>query len=125
MVKWSNQPLQASLLKLESGERAASSHGKLESGEMNRQALDCFLSIQRYMGDQPMAKDMAEVDCVYTILMVSGRTRVRDPVVSEGSNAGIRTTIVLDNMESKFLHAAFLHALAHCFAADVKIRKLF
>ena len=68
MVKWSNQPLQASLLKLESGERAA---GKPESGELNRQALDCFLSIQRYMGDQPMAKDMAEVDCVYTILMVS------------------------------------------------------
>ena len=74
MVKWSDQPLPASLLKLESGERAAS-HGRLESGEMNRQALDCFLSIQRYMGDQPMARDMAEVDCVYTILMVRAPAR--------------------------------------------------
>ena len=78
MVKWSNQPLQASLLKLESGDRA-SSHMKLESGEMNKQALDCFLSIQRYMGDQPMAKDMSEVDCVYTILMVSAGSWVRFP----------------------------------------------
>ena len=74
-MKWSDQPLPASLLKLESG--PASSHGRLEAGEMNRQALDCFLSIQRYMGDQPMAKDMAEVDCVYTILMVRPRRSSR------------------------------------------------
>ncbi|XP_043211488.1 unconventional myosin-XV-like [Amphibalanus amphitrite] len=80
MVKWSDQPLQASLLKLESAERAGS-HGKAESGELNRQALDCFLSIQRYMGDQPMAKDMAEVDCVYTILMACHRAvPLRDEV---------------------------------------------
>ncbi|XP_037094410.1 unconventional myosin-XV-like isoform X2 [Pollicipes pollicipes] len=60
MVKWTNQPLQASLL-------------KLESGEMNKLALECFLSIQRYMGDQAMGKNMAEVDCVYTILMACHR----------------------------------------------------
>jgi len=60
MVKWTNQPLQMSLL-------------KLESGEMNKQALECFLAIQRYMGDQPMGKGMAEVDCVYTILMACHR----------------------------------------------------
>ena len=44
---------------------------KLTSNELNRLAVDCFLAIMRYMGDHPMAKNQTEVDCVYTVLVVS------------------------------------------------------
>lgn len=57
LVKFSKSPIQASLL-------------KLDSPDLNKLALECFLSIMKYMGDYPMAKGQTEVDCVYTILMV-------------------------------------------------------
>lgn len=57
LVKFTKSPIQASLL-------------QLDSGELNKLALECFLSIMKYMGDYPMAKGQTEVDCVYTILMV-------------------------------------------------------
>lgn len=57
MVKFTKSPIQASLL-------------QLESNELNKLALEGFLSIMKYMGDYPMAKGQSEVDCVYTILMV-------------------------------------------------------
>lgn len=57
LVKFTKSPIQASLL-------------QLESNELNKLALECFLSIMKYMGDYPMAKGQSEVDSVYTILMV-------------------------------------------------------
>lgn len=44
---------------------------KLNSNELTKLAVDCFISIMRYMGDHPMAKSQTEVDCVYTVLVVS------------------------------------------------------
>jgi myosin-15 len=64
MVKFTRSPIQNSLL-------------KLESSELNRLAVECFLAVMRYMGDYPMAspgsKDpqQTEVDCVYALLRVS------------------------------------------------------
>lgn len=58
LVKFTKSPIQASLL-------------QLESNELNKLALECFLSIMKYMGDYPMAKGQSEVDSVYTILMVT------------------------------------------------------
>lgn len=43
---------------------------KLNSNELTKLAVDCFISIMRYMGDHPMAKGQTEVDCVYTVLVV-------------------------------------------------------
>ena len=57
LVKFTKSPIQASLL-------------QLDSNDLNKLALECFLSIMKYMGDYPMAKGQSEVDCVYTILMV-------------------------------------------------------
>ena len=57
LVKFTKSPIQASLL-------------QLESNDLNKLALECFLSIMKYMGDYPMAKGQSEVDSVYTILMV-------------------------------------------------------
>jgi len=57
LVKFTKSPIQASLL-------------QLDSNDLNKLALECFLSIMRYMGDYPMAKGQSEVDNVYTILMV-------------------------------------------------------
>ena len=61
LVKFTKSPIQASLL-------------QLETNELNKLALEGFLSIMKYMGDYPMAKGQSEVDCVYTILMVSVKT---------------------------------------------------
>lgn len=58
MVKFTKSPIEASLL-------------RLESGELNKLALECFVAIMRYMGDYPMVKGQSEVDCVYSILMVT------------------------------------------------------
>ena len=58
LVKFTKSPIQASLL-------------QLETNELNKLALEGFLSIMKYMGDYPMAKGQSEVDCVYTILMVN------------------------------------------------------
>ncbi|XP_022668747.1 unconventional myosin-XV-like isoform X2 [Varroa destructor] len=55
LVKFSKSPLHKSLL-------------PLESTELNKVAVDCFIQIMRYMGDYPMAKGLLEVDCVYSIL---------------------------------------------------------
>lgn len=57
LVKFTKSPIQASLL-------------QLDSNELNKLALEGFLSIMKYMGDYPMAKGQSEVDSVYTILMV-------------------------------------------------------
>ncbi|CAG0888186.1 unnamed protein product, partial [Cyprideis torosa] len=56
MVKFTRSPIHNSLL-------------KLETPEMNKLSLDCFLCVMRYMGDYPMGKGQSEVDCVYTLLM--------------------------------------------------------
>ncbi|GLH06473.1 Unconventional myosin IC [Gryllus bimaculatus] len=42
---------------------------RLETNELNELAIECFLSVMRYMGDMPMIPDVTEVKCVYTILM--------------------------------------------------------
>lgn len=39
--------------------------------DLSKVATECFASIMRYMGDLPMQKSQNEVDCVYTILVVS------------------------------------------------------
>ena len=57
MVKFTKSPIEASLL-------------RLESADLNKQAVECFVAIMRYMGDYPLAKGQSEVDCVYTILVV-------------------------------------------------------
>ena len=44
---------------------------KLASSELSKLALDCFMAIMRYMGDHALAKNQTEVDCVYTVLVVS------------------------------------------------------
>uniref|UniRef100_T1JBR9 Unconventional myosin-XV n=1 Tax=Strigamia maritima TaxID=126957 RepID=T1JBR9_STRMM len=56
MVKYTKSPIQASLL-------------KLDSSELNKLALECFISIMQYMGDYPQSKNKTEVECVYGILM--------------------------------------------------------
>ena len=68
LVKFTKSPIQASLL-------------QLDSNELNKLALECFLSIMKYMGDYPMAKGQSEVDCVYTILMVNLKL---EPVTKRG-----------------------------------------
>ncbi|KAL3238860.1 hypothetical protein MRX96_021884 [Rhipicephalus microplus] len=56
LIKFSKSPIKASLL-------------NLESPELNKLAIESFLSIMRYMGDYPMSKNQSEVDCVYSILV--------------------------------------------------------
>ncbi|XP_065559306.1 unconventional myosin-XV-like isoform X1 [Artemia franciscana] len=56
MVKFSKVPIAASLL-------------CLDTTELNKLAIECFLAIMKYMGDLPMGKQQSEVDCVYTLLM--------------------------------------------------------
>ncbi|XP_049851037.1 unconventional myosin-XV isoform X4 [Schistocerca gregaria] len=56
LVKFSSSPIEQSLL-------------RLDSVELNDLAIECFVSIMRYMGDLPMPADVTEVKCVYTILM--------------------------------------------------------
>ncbi|KAK0085614.1 hypothetical protein PV325_004796 [Microctonus aethiopoides] len=55
LVKFSTVPIEQSLLRLDS--------------ELSTLAVECFLCLMRYMGDQPLPPDMSEVKCVYTILM--------------------------------------------------------
>ena len=62
LVKYSTVPIEQSLLRLEN--------------ELSALAVECFLCLMRYMGDQPLPPDMSEVKCVYTILMV------REPFLS-------------------------------------------
>ena len=57
LVKFTKSPVDASLL-------------HLESAELNRLAVECFLAIMRYMGDYPTPRGQSEVDSVYSILMV-------------------------------------------------------
>ncbi|XP_046586212.1 unconventional myosin-XV isoform X1 [Neodiprion lecontei] len=55
LVKYSLVPIEQSLLRLDP--------------ELSTLAVECFLCLMRYMGDQPLPPDMSEVKCVYTILM--------------------------------------------------------
>ncbi|XP_023287831.1 unconventional myosin-XV-like, partial [Orussus abietinus] len=55
LVKYSAVPIEQSLLRLDV--------------ELSTLAVECFLCLMRYMGDQPLPVDMSEVNCVYTILM--------------------------------------------------------
>ncbi|PVD39191.1 hypothetical protein C0Q70_01819 [Pomacea canaliculata] len=55
MIKWTRSPIQASLL-------------KLSSSELNKLALECFISIMRFMGDYPMGSNQTDFDCVMKIL---------------------------------------------------------
>ncbi|XP_046399408.1 unconventional myosin-XV isoform X2 [Ischnura elegans] len=57
LVKFTATPIEESLL-------------RLESPELSALAVECFVSVMRYMGDLPMpTPDTTEVKCVYTILM--------------------------------------------------------
>ncbi len=62
LVKFTKLPIPASLL-------------QLNSNELNKLALEGFVSIMKYMGDYPMAKGQSEIDSVYTILMVLKHSR--------------------------------------------------
>lgn len=57
LVKYSPVPIEQSLLRLDA--------------DLSGLAVECFLCLMRYMGDQPLPPDTSEVKCVYTILMVS------------------------------------------------------
>jgi hypothetical protein len=48
---------------------------QLDSKELNKLALEVFISIMKYMGDYPIAKGQSEIDSVYTILMVIKHSR--------------------------------------------------
>ncbi|XP_076764901.1 unconventional myosin-XV-like [Xylocopa sonorina] len=55
LVKYSPVPIEQSLLRLDA--------------DLSALAVECFLCLMRYMGDQPLPPDTSEVKCVYTILM--------------------------------------------------------
>ncbi|XP_029046871.1 unconventional myosin-XV isoform X2 [Osmia bicornis bicornis] len=55
LVKYSAVPIEQSLLRLDA--------------DLSALAVECFLCLMRYMGDQPLPPDTSEVKCVYTILM--------------------------------------------------------
>lgn len=57
LVKYSTVPIEQSLLRLDA--------------DLSGLAIECFLCLMRYMGDQPLPPETSEVKCVYTILMVS------------------------------------------------------
>lgn len=57
LVKYSTVPVEQSLLRLDA--------------DLSVLAVECFLCLMRYMGDQPLPPETSEVKCVYTILMVS------------------------------------------------------
>ncbi|XP_018045561.1 PREDICTED: unconventional myosin-XV isoform X1 [Atta colombica] len=55
LVKYSTIPIEQSLLRLDA--------------DLSVLAVECFLCLMRYMGDQPLPPETSEVKCVYTILM--------------------------------------------------------
>ncbi|XP_041362375.1 unconventional myosin-XV-like isoform X3 [Gigantopelta aegis] len=55
LIKWTRSPIQASLL-------------KLPTTELNKLALECFVSIMMFMGDYPMRHKQTDYDCVMKIL---------------------------------------------------------
>ncbi|XP_076621991.1 unconventional myosin 10A isoform X1 [Colletes latitarsis] len=55
LVKYSPVPIEQSLLRLDA--------------DLSALAVECFVCLMRYMGDQPLPPDTSEVKCVYTILM--------------------------------------------------------
>ncbi|KAF6029804.1 Myo15 [Bugula neritina] len=55
MIKWTKTPIPASLL-------------KLPTDQMNKIAVDCFYSIQKFMGDQPLHPSETDIDCAFKIL---------------------------------------------------------
>jgi len=38
---------------------------------MNKIAVDCFYSIQKFMGDQPLHPSETDIDCAFKILKVA------------------------------------------------------
>lgn len=56
LVKYSTVPIEQSLLRLDA--------------DLSVLAVECFLCLMRYMGDQLLPPETSEVKCVYTILMV-------------------------------------------------------
>ncbi|XP_018313716.1 unconventional myosin-XV isoform X1 [Mycetomoellerius zeteki] len=55
LVKYSTVPIEQSLLRLDA--------------DLSILAVECFLCLMRYMGDQPLPPETSEVKCVYTVLM--------------------------------------------------------
>lgn len=62
LVKYSTVPIEQSLLRLDT--------------DLSVLAVECFLCLMRYMGDQPLPPETSEVKCVYTILMVRLRSKI-------------------------------------------------
>ncbi|XP_067942053.1 unconventional myosin-XV-like [Watersipora subatra] len=68
MIKWTKTPIVSSLL-------------KLPTEQMNKVAVDCFYSIQQFMGDQPLGAAETDVDCVFRILKASHQcSELRDEI---------------------------------------------
>lgn len=57
LVKWTNSPIQVSLL-------------KFESKELNKLAIECFMGVMKFMGDY-FARGKTEMDVVHYLLLVS------------------------------------------------------
>ncbi|OQV25063.1 Unconventional myosin-XV [Hypsibius exemplaris] len=57
MVKFSRSPIQHSLL-------------KFDNADLDKVAVEAFLSLMRFMTDYPMSKNQNEVESVYMVLMV-------------------------------------------------------
>lgn len=48
---------------------------KLPSEQMNKIAVDCFFSIQQFMGDQSLQTGQTDIDCAFQILKVTQKGR--------------------------------------------------
>ncbi|VDD88675.1 unnamed protein product [Enterobius vermicularis] len=67
-VKYTNRPISHSLL-------------KLEGNEMDKLAVDSFLCIMRYMGDENLKRGQTLTDCVYELLAICHQNmRLRDEI---------------------------------------------
>ncbi|XP_066584309.1 unconventional myosin-XV [Prorops nasuta] len=67
LVKYSTVPIEQSLLRLDA--------------DLSALAVQCFLCLMGYMGDQPLPADMNEVNCVYAILTLCHKyEHLRDEV---------------------------------------------
>lgn len=86
LVKFTPVPIEQSLLRLDN--------------ELSALAVECFLCLMRYMGDQPLPPDMSEVKCVYTILMVRYCVVIYPPLTNE---------FVTLRAPSRLAAAAFFH----------------
>jgi len=55
MIKWTKTAIPVSLL-------------KLPTEQMNQTAVECFFSVQQFMGDQLLDQGQTDIDCAFTIL---------------------------------------------------------